>query len=99
MARVAMVTRTVTESTLAIKCANTDTEAFETVAVVVAGDYKEDSATIKTVARRAIKDRKELVFMSCTVVSKKETLYGMTEEEFLAHAQVLPPRGTKAEEI
>jgi hypothetical protein len=95
MARVAMVTRTVTETTLAIKCANTETEAFEVVEAVVAGDYKEDSATLKTVARRAIKDRKELVFMSCTVVSKKETLYGMTEEEFVSHATVLPPRGSK----
>lgn len=99
MARVTMVTRTVTETTLAIKCANTSTESFETVEIVVAGDYKEDSVTIKTVARRAIKDRKELVFMSCAVVSKKETLYGMTEEDFVAHAQILPPRGTKADEI
>lgn len=98
MARVAMVTRTVTESTLAIKCANTETEAFEVVEVTVAGDYKEDSATLKTVARRAIKDRKDLVFMSCAIVSKKETLYGMTEEDFVAHAQILPPRVSKAEE-
>lgn len=95
MARLAMVTRTVTETTLAIKCANTETEAFETVEAIVAGDYKEDTATLKTVARKAIKDRKELVFMSCTIVSKKETLYGMSEEEFVANATVLPPRGNK----
>lgn len=95
MARPAMVTRTVVETTLAIKCANTETEAFESVQVIVTGDYKEDTATLKTVARKAIKDRKELVFMSCTIVSKKETLYGMTEEEFVANATVLPPRGNK----
>lgn len=94
--RESMVTRTVTETTIAIKCANTEAEVIETVTATVPGAFKSDDA-IKRAARKVIKDQKHLVFISATVTEERETLYGMTEAEFVANATVLPHRAKKAE--
>lgn len=97
MSREKMVTRSVITTTMAVKCANTATETIEEVEVKVSGEFTNDETRSKA-ARKAIKDRKELVFMSARVVVVTETLYGMSVDDFIANAKVLPPRSKNESE-
>lgn len=65
--------------------------------IVVPRTYKDDEALLKKV--------KEVLetetFKPVHVVSKEEieTLYGMSEQEFIEHAKVLPPRTVSEENV
>ena len=38
-----------------------------------------------------------MIILEVNGTHKRETLYGMSEEEFIKHSVILPPRGTKAQ--
>ena len=95
MARIRMITRTVVSTVFTVMAVNEDTKQVENVCVIV------PSATTMTDKQldKAIKDGMPHGYLFVQVISseKCETLYGMSEEEFIRIARILPPRSTTEE--
>lgn len=94
MARVPMVTRTITTTKANVLCLDIVAgEPFNEV-VVLPRTYKDDKALMKQVSKVIDNEQRKAVH----IVDKEEveTLYGMTEQEFIKLAKELPPRGTSA---
>ena len=95
MARERMVTRTVELTVASVMCLNTATAQVETVAYEIGGGLTDEKAILKAVKKQHETDTHKCV--SVVSVTVNEILYGMPESEFIKHAKVLPPRGTKDE--
>lgn len=94
MARERMITRTVNSTIFDCMVVNSDSKQVETVQVTISSaDTMTDKALDKAI-RNAVPAGKLFV----QVISNKqvETLYGMSEQEFIKLAKVLSPR-TKTE--
>lgn len=94
MARVPMVTRTITTTKANVLCLDIVAgEPFNEV-VILPRTYKDDKALMKQVSKLIDNEERKAVH----VVAKEEveTLYGMTEQEFIKLAKELPPRGSNA---
>lgn len=94
MTRERMVTRTIASVNYTVMVVNTEGKTVENIVVSIAsGDTMTDKARDKAI-KEAIPEGKLFV----QVVSQEitETLYGMSEQDFIRLAKVLPPR-TKAE--
>ena len=94
MARERMVTRTVASVNYNIMVVDTESKTVENIVVTIAsGDTMTEKARDK-----AIKESIPVGKIFVQVVSQEitETLYGMSEQEFIRLAKVLPPR-TKTE--
>lgn len=92
MARVAMVTRTITTAEVEVLCMNVESVAVETKTFTLLGGVSTEDLMLK-----AIKSKHETDTLKPVHIQKMteiETLYGMTEEDFIKVAKVLPPRGT-----
>lgn len=90
MARIPQVTRTIQTTRCTVLCM--DIEAREPINkdVVLPRTYKDENAMLKE-AKKVI----ETNTIKCVQVvdhSVNETLYGMSEQEFIAHAKPLDPR-------
>lgn len=95
MARVPMVTRTITTTKANVLCLNIQQgESFNEV-VVLPRTYKDDKALLKQISK--IIDNEEQKAVHIVDKEEVETLYGMTEQEFITMAKVLPPRNEKTE--
>lgn len=94
MAREPMVTRTFQTVKVTVLVANTVTREMEEREVVLPRTYADDKKLLKAVEKNFGTDDLKVV----ALVDKEiiETLYGMSEAEFIAVAKVLPPR-TKTE--
>lgn len=95
MARERMVTRTVELTIAEVMTLDTTTAKVETIAFEVGGGLTDEKAVLK-----AVKKLHETDTFKCVAVqsiSTKEILYGMSEIDFIKHANVLPPR-SKTEE-
>lgn len=95
MARIPMVTRTITTTKATVLCLDIVAgEPFNYV-VTLPRTYKDDKALMKQVSKVIDNDTRKAVH----VVDKEEveTLYGMTEQEFINLAKQLPPRGTSSD--
>ena len=90
MARVPMVTRTIVATKANVMCLDVQAgEPFNEV-VTVPRTYKDNEALLKKVKSLIETDTVKAVHI---VDSEEiETLYGMTEQEFIQYAKVLPPR-------
>jgi hypothetical protein len=90
MARVAMVTRTMLTTQVNVLCLDTEkVEPFNTD-LTLAGTFKDQKGLMKAVSGQIDNDKQKAVkVVSATTV---ETLYGMTEDDFIKNAKVLPPR-------
>lgn len=93
MARKPMVTRTVTTTKATVLCVNTVAEETVTQVVEVPRTYTDDAKLLK-----AVKETLDAAIIPVKVISTEtvETLYGMTEQQFIEQAEKLPPR-TKTE--
>lgn len=93
MARTPMVTRTITATRVNVMCLNVQAGEPCNISVTVPRTYKDDDALLK-VAKPLIESENPEV-KAVHVVDKEEieTLYGMTEQDFMKYAKVLPPRG------
>lgn len=100
MARIPMVTRTITATKVNALCINIDTAEPFNKTLILSGTYKDEKAMLKAatsvIENETIEglprpvDRVKVVHI---VESEEiETLYGMTEQEFIQRAKVLPPR-------
>ena len=96
MARKPMVTRTITTTKANVLCLNIETGEPFNKEVTLLRTFKDDKALLKQAEKVINNDKQKAVH----VVYKEvlETLYGMTEENFVALAQELPPRGSNAED-
>ena len=93
MVRTRMVTRTVEVNTYSVMTCNTET------AEVLVVDYKTGIIPQSIDPMKYLKKMYEtdtLKLCAITAHTTESILYGMPEEEFIAHATVLPPR-TNAE--
>lgn len=90
MARQPMVTRTIQSTHANVLCLNiTDGEPFNTT-VILPRTYKDDKAMMKVVEKKLnTEDVKAVHIVSSEV---HETLYGMSEDDFITFAHELPAR-------
>lgn len=87
-----IITRTIEVSVCEVMCLNTATAEVEVKTFEIYG--KGDTPALL----KAIKSKYETDDFKCVhiaAVEHKETLYGMSESDFIAHATVLRPRGSK----
>lgn len=95
MARVPMVTRTIVATKITALCLNIETSEPFNETVTVSGTFKDERSMLKAAEKLINTETERAVHI---VFSEEiETLYGMTEQEFIQSAQVLPPRGKKEE--
>lgn len=96
MARIPQVTRTIPTTTVTVFCVNTEDRTTFEQNLTLPRTYKDDQKLMKAVEKAlAGEPIKPVSILSSEV---KETLYGMTEQEFIMHAQVLPPRESSKKE-
>ena len=95
MARKAMVTRTITSTRATILCLNTESAEPFNETVLLSGTFKDNKSILKS-AKPLIETSDAISAVKVVDVATEEKLYGMTEQDFLAHAHELPPRNVKA---
>ena len=95
MARIPMVTRTIQTTTATVLCLNIKEGEPFNKEVVLPRTYKDEKSMMKVVEKLVNTEDVKAVHIVHTEVN--ETLYGMTEQEFIQKAQVLPPRMKKEE--
>ena len=91
-----MVTRTITTTKAIVLCMDIAQGEPFNKEVILPRTYKDDKALMKQVSKVIDNDTVKAVH----VVHKEEmeTLYGMSEQEFIEKAKVLPPRTTASVE-
>lgn len=95
MARIPMITRTLTATVVTVLCCDVESGDTITQTVTVPRTYKTDEALMKVL--RPLVETEQIKPVHILTKEITETLYGMTEADFMEHAKVLPPRGTTAE--
>lgn len=90
MARVPMVTRTIIATKANVMCLDVQTGEPCNKVVTVPRTYKDDEALMKKV--RPLLETASLKAVHIVEKDEIETLYGMTEQDFIKYAKVLPPR-------
>lgn len=85
-----MITRTITATKAEYMVANTETGTCYTAESIISGTYKDDSALLRAL-KKSVETESEKV-LKVVSSSAVETLYGMSENDFIAGAHVLPPR-------
>ena len=94
MARIPMVTRTIQTTKANVLCLNiAEEEPFNEV-VTLPRTYKDEKSLMKMVEKAINTDSVKAVHVVDTTV--EETLYGMTEADFIANAKILPKREQQA---
>lgn len=93
MAREPMVTRTITATKIVALCINIETAEPFNKEVSISGTFKDEKSMLKAAEKLLNTETEKAVH----IVSSEEieTLYGMTEQEFIQKAKVLPPRPKK----
>lgn len=96
MARVPMVTRTIPTTVVDVFCVNTvDRSTFEQ-SITLPRTYKDEVKMMKAIEK--VLDGEPIKAVSITGYEVQETLYGMTEADFIKAATVLPPRSANKDE-
>lgn len=95
MARERMVTRTVSTTTIDVLVINIETAEVGTKSFVLGQNMVKDEKTMLNNAQAMMDEQAGNSLWKCVAVKnivEEETLYGMTEQDFLKYAKVLPPR-------
>lgn len=92
MARIPMVTRTIVATKVIVMCLNVQTGEPCNNVVTVPRTYKDDESLLKKV--RPLIETETIKAVHIVDKEEIETLYGMTEQEFIQYAKVLPPRNS-----
>lgn len=93
MARPNMVTRTIPTTIVTVFCVNTEDRSTFEQNVTLPRTYKDNTAIMKALEKVFYGEPVKPVSVISSEVH--ETYYGMLEQDFIAHAQVLPPRVAK----
>ena len=95
MARIPMVTRTIQTTKANVLCLNiVEGEPFNEV-VTLPRTYKDEKSLMKMVEKAINTDSVKAVHVVDTKV--EETLYGMSEADFIVNAKILPKREPQAD--
>lgn len=95
MARTPMVTRTIVTTKVTAMCVDIKQGETETREFIIPRSYKDNATALKTLEK--IYNTGDFKVVSVIAKEEQETLYGMTEDEFINHAEKLPPRTSKNE--
>lgn len=88
MARVPMITRTIQTTVCDVLCLNVETGEPFNKQVSLPRTYKDENSMLKQAKSVLDTDTEKVVHIVSSHV--EETRYGMTEQEFIEHAQVMP---------
>lgn len=91
-----MVTRTITTTEVELLCVDIEKSETFVKTVTLPRTYKDEKAILKRITEGGTMDNVKPVHVISTTTH--ETLYGMTEDEFINSAKVLPPRGSSEEQ-
>ena len=93
MARIPMVTRTITTTKVSVLCLDVQSVEPFNKEVILPRTFKDDKKLFKKVEELVNNDDVKAVH----IVAKEEveTLYGMSEQEFIENAKVLDPETRK----
>lgn len=95
MARERMVTRTIVTTDVSVLCVNIESSEVKTITFVLSATEVKDEKKMLSSAQYLLdeiegnKTWKAVAVKDC---KEQETLYGMTEQDFIKYAKVLPPR-------
>lgn len=90
MARVRMVTRSVSITNCEVMCLTISTAAVSTDTLKISGTFDSKEEALKVVKKQyETADYKPTAIIN---MQESEILYGMPEEKFIELAQILPPR-------
>ena len=92
MARERMITRTVEQTRVRVMAINVNTVEVEFIECTIGGVYTTEALMKKL---KKMYDTEELKLVHIDKQETEEVLLGMTEEDFIRYAEVLPPRGTR----
>lgn len=95
MARVPMVTRTIATTKANVMCVDVEVGEPFNKEVTVPRTYKDNDSLLKTV--KPIIENEKVKAVHIVDKTEIETLYGMSEQDFIEHAEVLPKRTAKPE--
>lgn len=97
MARKPMVTRTINTTKVIVLCLDVNSAEPFNETVTLPRTYKDDKKLLKSVEEVINTDTVKAVH----IVDKKEieTLYGMTEQDFIHNAKILDPATRKEAEV
>lgn len=92
-----MVTRTIITTKATALCLNLETAEPYNETIILSGTFKSKKDVLKAFSKTYDEeDVKKAV--SIVDYTEEETLYGMTEQDFLQYAKELPKRGEKKAE-
>lgn len=96
MARISQVTRTILTTKVKALCLDiVEQKPFE-AEFILSGTYKDTKHLMKALEAVANTETKKVVHVKSTEIV--ETLYGMSEQDFISNAKILPPRAVKTED-
>ena len=90
MARAPMVTRTIKTTHATLMCVDTESAEVFNKDVILPRTFEDENAVLKAAPKGHETGTTKVVAVVATNVD--ETLYGMSEADFIAHAKPLPPR-------
>ena len=96
MARLPMVTRTITTTKVNVLCLDIEHAEPCNKVVTIPRTYKDEEAILKKV--KPILETEKLKVVHVVDTETEETLYGMTEQEFVELAQPMLDRAKKIED-
>lgn len=91
MARQPQVTRTIITTKVTALVVDTKEKTTKNVDFILPRTYKDEKAILKAIEKGSTLAENERV-VSVIFAEEVETLYGMSEQMFIEHATVLPPR-------
>lgn len=94
MANVKMVTRTIEQTTAEVMCVDTNIKQVLVNTYKIGGVYTDEDLLKKL---KNIFENSSLVLVKIENQKTEQLLLGMTEEDFIRYATVLPTRSTKKE--
>ena len=95
MPRVPMVTRTIKTTKAKVLCVSiVENKTFEQE-VALPRTYKDEKSLMKQV--KAVLENDNVKPLRVISTEEVETLYGMSEQEFITTAKILPPRTANSE--
>ena len=95
MARLPMVTRTITTTKAVVMCVDVEKGEHFNKEVTVPRTYKDSESLLKTV--KPIIETETIKAVYIVDKTEIENLYGMTEQKFIEYASVLPVKTAKTE--
>ena len=96
MARIPMVTRTIVATKVNVMCLDVQKGEPCNISVTVPRTYKDDETLLKKV--KPLVETEILKAVHIVDKTEVETLYGMSEQDFIEHAEVLPPRNAQSQD-